>query len=67
MELGLPSMFESPTVGSLAAVVVELHNKIEPSPGLIISRLRRDSSAKIEQLSPKEVDSLLAEVCPRLI
>jgi len=61
VELGLPSMFESSTVASLAAAVVELQNNIKPSPGPIISSCR-GVSAKIEQLSPEEVDSLLAEV-----
>ena len=59
VELGLPSMFESSTVASLAAAVVELQNNIKLSPGHIISSCR---GVSIEQLSPEEVDSLLAEV-----
>jgi len=62
VELGLPSMFESSTVASLTAAVVDLQNNIKTSPGPIMSRRRRSVSAKIEQLSPEEVDSLLAEL-----
>jgi len=62
VELGLRSMFESPTVATLAATVVELQQNNKTSFSPIISRRRRGVSAKIEQLSPEEVDSLLAEV-----
>src|SRR6185295_5911020 len=54
-------MSQSTTVASLAAAVVELQNNTKPAAGPIISR-RRGVSAKIEQLSPEEVDSLLGEV-----
>ncbi|MEN3329447.1 MAG: hypothetical protein V7638_4254 [Acidobacteriota bacterium] len=62
VELGLRSMFESPTVETMAVAVAELqqNNKAAASP--IISRRRRGVSAKIEKLSSEEVDSLLAEV-----
>ncbi|HEX5604616.1 MAG TPA: phosphopantetheine-binding protein, partial [Pyrinomonadaceae bacterium] len=62
VELVLRSMFESPTVATLAAAVVELQQNIKPASSPIISRRRRGASAKIEQLSSEEVDSLLAEV-----
>ena len=55
-------MFESSTVASLAAAAVDSQNNIKLSPEPIISRRRRSVSAKIEQLSPEEVDSLLAQL-----
>jgi len=61
IELPLRSMFESPTVATLATSVVELQQRIEPAPVPVIRR-RRSGSAKIEQLSPEEVDSLLSQV-----
>jgi acyl carrier protein len=62
VELVLRSMFESPTVARLAAAVLELEQNNKRVSGPIISRRRRGASAKIEQLSSEEVDSLLAEV-----
>jgi len=62
VELGLRSMFESPTVAALAAAVVELQQNSKAASSPIISRRRRGVSAKIEKLSSEEVDSLLAEV-----
>ncbi len=62
IELGLRSMFESPTVATLAAAVVELQQNNKAASGPIISRRRRGVSAKIEQLSSEEVDSLLDKV-----
>jgi amino acid adenylation domain-containing protein len=62
VDLVLRSMFESPTVATLAAAVVELQQNNKPAPSPIISRRRRGASPKIEQLSSEEVDSLLAEV-----
>ena len=61
LELPLRSMFESPTVAGLAIAVEELQQKIKPDPIPAIRR-RRSGSAKTEQLSPEEVDSLLSKV-----
>jgi len=58
IELPLRSLFESPTVGALAIAVVELQQNNKAASGPIISRRRRGVSAKIEQFSPEEVDSL---------
>ena len=62
VELGLRSMFESPTVATLAAAVAELQQNSKAASSPMISKRRRGVSAKIEQLSSEEVDSLLAEV-----
>lgn len=54
-------MFESLTVAGSDVAVAELQNIIKPSPGPVICS-RRGVSAKIEQLSPEKVDSLLTRV-----
>lgn len=59
VEMPLRSMFESPTVASLAAVL-EDQQKVRPAP--VQALRRRQNSAKIEQLSSEEVNSLLATV-----
>lgn len=60
LELPLRSMFESPTVAALATVVIEFQQKTKPAPVPAIVRRRR-GAAKIEQLSPEGVDSLLSK------
>ena len=60
VELRLQGVFELPTVAGSALAVVELQNIIKPSPRPVICSCR-GVSAKIEQLSPEEVDSLLTE------
>jgi hypothetical protein len=61
VELSLQGVFESPNVAGSTVAVVELQNVIKPSSGPVICSCR-GVSAKIEQLSPDEVDSFLTEV-----
>ena len=54
LEVPLRTMFESPTVASLATAVVELQQEAKPAP-VSADRKGRRSAAKIEKRSPEEV------------